>query len=304
MSINVDEFRVRPGETVDLAKRPTHVDPVYASKEDYIEQLRKHKKRLKKLQYGLYASDTYSLLLIFQAMDAAGKDGAISHVMSGVNPQGCQVHSFVHPGPMELDHDFLWRTTLWLPERGRIGIFNRSYYEEVLIVRVHPEILKAENLPEKLLEDHSIWNQRYQSIVDHERHLHHNGTKVIKFFLHISQEEQTGRGGTGSLASRTSKNASIGTPTWRRTRPASARQAPPTLPGMRCRRMTRKMRACSCHRPWSTRLSHSTSVSPSSMSNACANLRQFERNSMAPSTATRAARVGTGSRGTRLTACP
>jgi PPK2 family polyphosphate:nucleotide phosphotransferase len=133
------------------------------------------------------------VLLIFQAMDAAGKDGAIRHVMSGVNPQGCQVFSFKHPSAMELDHDFLWRTTQALPERGRIGIFNRSYYEEVLIVRVHPEILRTQGLPDNLLDEKTVWQQRYRSIVDLENHLYRNGTRIIKFFLHLSQEEQRRR---------------------------------------------------------------------------------------------------------------
>jgi len=126
-------------------------------------------------------------------MDAAGKDGAIRHVMSGVNPQGCQVFSFKHPSATELDHDFLWRTTRSLPERGRIGIFNRSYYEEVLIVRVHPEILRIERLPDALLDEKTIWKERYRSIVDLEEHLHRNGTRIIKFFLHLSKKEQRKR---------------------------------------------------------------------------------------------------------------
>jgi PPK2 family polyphosphate:nucleotide phosphotransferase len=133
------------------------------------------------------------LLLIFQAMDAAGKDGAIRHVMSGVNPQGCQVFSFKHPSATELEHDFLWRTTRSLPERGRIGIFNRSYYEEVLIVRVHPEILRTQGLPDALLDESEIWNERYRSIAELEDHLYRNGTRIIKFFLHLSKEEQRKR---------------------------------------------------------------------------------------------------------------
>src|SRR5205085_4780398 len=129
-------------------------------------------------------------LLIFQAMDTAGKDSAIKHVMSGVNPQGCQVYSFKHPSIQELDHDFLWRTTVCLPERGRIGIFNRSYYEEVLIVRVHGEILQGENLPDGLADDKHIWENRFNSIRNQEKHLHRNGTRIVKFFLHISPAEQ------------------------------------------------------------------------------------------------------------------
>src|SRR5262245_22412382 len=150
MSINVEDFRVRQGETVSLSERPTLVPPVYESKKHYKQLLDKHVGRLSKFQRRLYAADTYSLLLIFQAMDAAGKDGAIAHVRSGVNPQGCQVFSFKHPSPEELDHDFLWRTIQCLPERGRIGIFNRSYYEEVLVVRVHREILQAQRLPTEI----------------------------------------------------------------------------------------------------------------------------------------------------------
>jgi len=193
MKIDSNDFRVKPAEKVRLKKRPTRIDAAYASKKDYEKQLEKHREQLSKLQNLLYASDRYSLLLIFQAMDAAGKDGAIKHVMSGVNPQGTQVYSFKHPSAEELDHDFLWRTTRCLPERGRIGIFNRSYYEEVLIVRVHPEILQAEQLPERLLKDDEIWNERYRSINDMEAHLHRNGTRVIKFFLHLSKEEQRKR---------------------------------------------------------------------------------------------------------------
>ena len=145
------------------------------------------------LQHLHYASNRYALLLIFQAMDAAGKDGAIRHVMSGVNPQGCQVFSFKHPSAAELQHDFLWRTTRDLPERGRIGIFNRSYYEEVLIVRVHPEILHSEGLPDALLDETAVWHDRYRSIVDLERHLHANGTRIVKFYLHLSKDEQRKR---------------------------------------------------------------------------------------------------------------
>jgi len=147
---------------------------------------------LASLQDRLYAQDRWSLLLIFQAMDAAGKDGAIKHVMSGVNPQGCQVYSFKTPSAEELDHDFLWRTTKCLPERGRIGVFNRSYYEEVLVVRVHPEILSAQKLPARLVTK-KIWKQRYDSIRDFERHLGRNGCIVRKFFLHVSKKEQLRR---------------------------------------------------------------------------------------------------------------
>ena len=193
MSLDVEQFRVREGSHVDLKKRPTRVPPFYESKEDYRGLLAEHKDKLSERQTLLYAHDRYSLLLIFQAMDAAGKDGVIKHVMSGINPQGCQVFSFKHPSATELDHDFLWRTNACLPERGRIGIFNRSYYEEVLIVRVHPEILRAQRLPDEALRDKGIWRRRYESIVDLERHLYRNGTRLVKFFLHVSKEEQRKR---------------------------------------------------------------------------------------------------------------
>jgi PPK2 family polyphosphate:nucleotide phosphotransferase len=193
MDIDAETFRVGEGEVVDLDQRPTKVKPVYKSKAEYRDLLEGHVRQLSKLQYRFYAANTYSLLLIFQGMDAAGKDSAIEHVMSGVNPQGCQVYSFSHPTVHELEHDFLWRTSQCLPERGRIGIFNRSYYEEVLIVRVHPEILHGENLPPSVLNDGSIWQQRFRSIVDHEAHLHRNGMIIRKFFLHISPEEQRQR---------------------------------------------------------------------------------------------------------------
>jgi PPK2 family polyphosphate:nucleotide phosphotransferase len=193
MKINSKDFRVPPGKKVNLKKWPTHVAPVYKSKKQYHKLLEAHVEELSSLQQLHYASHRYALLLIFQAMDAAGKDGAIRHVMSGVNPQGCQVFSFKHPSAMELDHDFLWRTSQCLPERGRIGIFNRSYYEEVLIVRVHPEILKSQGLPDGLVNEKTIWKERYRSIVDLENHLHRNGTRIIKFFLHLSEEEQRKR---------------------------------------------------------------------------------------------------------------
>jgi PPK2 family polyphosphate:nucleotide phosphotransferase len=193
MKIDPLIFQVQGGEQVDLKMRPTRIKPCTESKEKYQEIFGEHLKELNVLQNLLYASNRYSLLLIFQAMDAAGKDGAIKHVMSGVNPQGCQVFSFKHPSAEELDHDFLWRSTRCLPERGRIGIFNRSYYEEVLIVRVHPEILRAQALPEELLDEKNIWRKRYRSIVDFERHLHCNGTWIVKFYLHLSQEEQRKR---------------------------------------------------------------------------------------------------------------
>lgn len=193
MNINVKDFQVPEGEKVKLDKWPTRVEPVYNSKKQYHKILEEHVEELSSLQRLHYASNQYSLLLIFQAMDAAGKDGAIRHVMSGVNPQGCQVFSFKHPSARELDHDFLWRTSQCLPERGRIGIFNRSYYEEVLITRVHPEILLSQGLPDELLNKKTIWQERYYSIVDLENHLYRNGTRIIKFFLHLSEEKQRKR---------------------------------------------------------------------------------------------------------------
>ncbi|MGC1523675.1 MAG: ADP-polyphosphate phosphotransferase [Steroidobacteraceae bacterium] len=193
MHIKSSDFRVRAKERVDLKKWPTLVEPVYQTNEQYQALLGKHIKALSAQQELLYASSRYALLLIFQAMDAAGKDGAIAHVMSGVNPQGCEVFSFKHPSAAELKHDFLWRTTRSLPERGRIGIFNRSYYEEVLIARVHPQILSAEGLPDRPADDESVWHDRYRSIVNLETHLHRNGTRIVKFFLHLSKEEQRKR---------------------------------------------------------------------------------------------------------------
>ena len=193
MKFSSKDFRVREGDEVDLRKWPTTVEPVYESKEHYHKLLGEHVAQLSSLQQLLYASNRYAVLLIFQAMDAAGKDGAIKHVMSGVNPQGCQVYSFKHPSPAELQHDFLWRTTRDLPERGRIGIFNRSYYEEVLIARVHPEILRSEGLPDLPHDDEAVWHDRYRSIVNLERHLHSNGTRIVKFYLHLSKEEQRKR---------------------------------------------------------------------------------------------------------------
>lgn len=193
MKFDSDEFRVREDNKVNLKKWPTEVKPYYKSKKQFKRLLRDRIDEMADLQNLLYASNRYSVLLIFQAMDAAGKDSAIKHVMSGVNPQGCQVFSFKHPSLEELNHDFLWRTTRSLPERGRIGIFNRSYYEEVLIVRVHPELLRAQGLPSNVLNEKTIWKERYRSIRDLEAHLHRNGTQIVKFFLHLSREEQRKR---------------------------------------------------------------------------------------------------------------
>jgi PPK2 family polyphosphate:nucleotide phosphotransferase len=193
MKIDVSPFRVAADSAVSLKHRPTRVRPFYRSKHDYRRLLADHTAKLSSRQSLLYAHDRYALLIILQAMDAAGKDGAVKHVMSGVNPQGCQVYSFKHPSAEELEHDFLWRTTRCLPERGRIGIFNRSYYEEVLILRVHPEILAARKLPPEDLDEDALWKHRYRSINDLEKHLHRNGTRILKFFLHLSKEEQRRR---------------------------------------------------------------------------------------------------------------
>ncbi len=193
MPIRPDDFRVRPGATVDLDKWPAKVDRFYGSKKRYRKLLRSHVEALSTLQHLHYASNRYALLVIFQGMDAAGKDGAIRHVMSGINPQGVDVSSFKQPTPDELEHDFLWRTECRLPERGRIGIFNRSYYEDVLVVRVHPELLKGQRLPTELVDLTTIWRDRYRSIVDLEAHLHRNGTRIIKVFLHLSKDEQRQR---------------------------------------------------------------------------------------------------------------
>ena len=193
MKIRSGDFRVREGEKVDLSKWPTRVAPVYKSKDRYKEMLQDHVAQLSAQQQLLYADNRHAVLLIFQAMDAAGKDGAIRHVMSGVNPQGCQVFSFKHPSATELEHDFLWRTTRDLPERGKIGIFNRSYYEEVLIVRVHSEIFRSEGLPDDVRNEKKVWRDRYRSIANLEKHLHANGTRIIKFFLHLSKDEQRKR---------------------------------------------------------------------------------------------------------------
>ena len=193
MKIKIKDFLAEEGKTVKLQKWPTDIKPIYSSKDDFLESQKEQVEEMSKLQNLLYAHNQYSILLIFQAMDAAGKDGAIKNVMSGINPQGCQVYSFKQPSAEELDHDFLWRTTNCLPERGRIGIFNRSYYEEVLVVKVHPIYLKFQNLPTEIMEDKNIWQKRYQSILDFEKHLYRNGTHVIKFYLNVSKEEQRKR---------------------------------------------------------------------------------------------------------------
>lgn len=193
MKIKIGEFRVPEGKKAALHERPTKVEPVYKSGKEYKHLLEDHVEQLSSLQNIHYASNRYAVLLIFQAMDAAGKDGTIRHVMSGVNPQGCQVYSFKQPSSEELQHDFLWRTTRRLPERGKIGIFNRSYYEELLIVRVHPELLRAEGVCEDESSGTRFWKERFKSIVHFEKHLHKNGTRIVKFYLHLSKDEQRRR---------------------------------------------------------------------------------------------------------------
>lgn len=184
-------FIVKPNSKVELAKIKTDFTGDYKSKKDAKDDLKKNIKKMIGLQDKLYAEDKYSLLIIFQAMDAAGKDGTIKHVMSGLNPQGTQVFSFKQPSAEELNHDYLWRINKCLPERGRIGIFNRSYYEEVLVVRVH-NLVSNEKIPKEFIND-KIWQQRFNEINEFEKHLYMNGTVILKFFLHVSKEEQKNR---------------------------------------------------------------------------------------------------------------
>ena len=193
MKIRTKQFRVGPGDDVDLKKLPTKIDAIYEGKDGYKALLDEQVRELSDLQQRLFATRRHALLVIIQATDAAGKDGAIRHVMSGVNPQGCWVTSFGRPSTEELSHDFLWRSARVLPARGMIGIFNRSYYEEVLAVRVHPSILEAQNLPEDVITDEKIWDQRLRSIRDHEQHLAANGTAIVKIFLNVSKDEQKKR---------------------------------------------------------------------------------------------------------------
>lgn len=193
MRINTQSFRVLPGAAAQLKSRPTLDKPFYESKRDYKKKLEKTVEDIAKLQEAMYADDRFSMLLIFQGMDTAGKDGAIQHVLSGVNPLGLQLFSFKQPSAEELDHDFLWRTSKRLPERGRIGVFNRSYYEDVLVVRVHPEILTAQGIDTELVNSGEIWQQRFESINAHEAHLAINGTRILKFYLHLSKKEQARR---------------------------------------------------------------------------------------------------------------
>ena len=190
--MDTERFRVPSGKKLRLADHDPDDTPGFKSKEAAAERLGEGVEELRDLQEKLYAQDRWAVLLIFQAMDAAGKDSTIEHVMSGVNPQGCQVFSFKAPSAEELDHDFLWRTHVRMPERGRIGVFNRSYYEEVLVVRVHPAILAAEKLPKKLVT-RQIWKERFEDINAFERYLARNGTVIRKFFLNVSKDEQKKR---------------------------------------------------------------------------------------------------------------
>jgi PPK2 family polyphosphate:nucleotide phosphotransferase len=190
--MNIDRFRVRPDERGAIKRIGTDETGAFKNKNAAQDHRQKGLERLEDLQGRLYAHDRYALLLIFQGMDAAGKDHVIKHVMSGVDPQGTQVHSFKRPSDEELDHDFLWRTTKALPERGRIGIFNRSYYEEVLVVRVHKELLHAQKLPDKCITK-DIWDERFEDIRAYERHLWRSGTIIRKFFLNVSRDEQRRR---------------------------------------------------------------------------------------------------------------
>ena len=191
--MNTEKFLVKEGSKLDLKKHATDFTGDYTDKKEAVKDLEKNVERLRELQDVLYAQDVHSLLIIFQAMDAAGKDGAIEHVMSGVNPQGCHVVSFKQPSDEELSHDYLWRCAKNLPERGRIGIFNRSHYEEVLIVRVHPQILQSQHLPVDVKNDKKIWAKRFEQIRNFEEHLADNGIRIIKFFLNVSREEQKER---------------------------------------------------------------------------------------------------------------
>ena len=191
--MKIDTFRVDEGAKVDLRIHPTDFTGEYTEKAQAKLDLEKNVERIAELQEAMYAQDVYSLLIIFQAMDAAGKDSAIEHVMTGINPQGCHVVSFKQPSSEELDHDYLWRCAKNLPERGKIGVFNRSHYEEVLVVRVHPGILKAQRLPQEVKNDKNIWSKRFEQIRNFENHLAANGTQIIKFFLNVSKDEQKQR---------------------------------------------------------------------------------------------------------------
>lgn len=191
--MNIDMFRAPEGKKLDLKDHPTDFSGDYTDKKEAVKDLEKNVERLRELQDVLYAQDEQSLLVVFQAMDAGGKDGAIEHVMSGVNPQGCHVVSFKQPSDEELSHDFLWRCAKNVPERGKIGIFNRSHYEEVLVVRVHPQILQGQHLPDSIKNDKNIWKNRFEQIRNFESNLAANGTRILKFFLNVSKEEQKQR---------------------------------------------------------------------------------------------------------------
>lgn len=191
--MHIDKFRVKHGSKVDLADHPTDFTGDYTDKDAAVKDLADNVKRLRELQDVLYAQDVYSLLIVFQAMDAAGKDGAIEHVMSGVNPQGCHVVSFKQPSAEELDHDFLWRCQRAVPAKGMIGIFNRSHYEEVLVVRVHPEYLGGQRLPKEVQDAPDFWEKRFEHIREWEQHLTENGMHILKFFLNVSKDEQKQR---------------------------------------------------------------------------------------------------------------
>jgi PPK2 family polyphosphate:nucleotide phosphotransferase len=191
--MDVDKFRVKEDSNVDLKDHPTDFTDGFTDKDAAEDDLKNNIRRMQELQDTLYAQNIYSLLIVIQAMDAAGKDSVIKHVMSGVNPQGCQVTSFKAPSAEDLDHDFLWRCQVALPERGKIGIFNRSHYEEVLVVRVHPQILQAQQLPDDVKNSPDIWQQRFRQIKNWEQTLNENGTHILKFFLHVSKDEQKKR---------------------------------------------------------------------------------------------------------------
>ncbi|HKO19983.1 MAG TPA: ADP-polyphosphate phosphotransferase [Acidobacteriaceae bacterium] len=193
MKIDVSRFRVKAGTKVKLKDLATKTKGICASEDEYKEVLEDHVKQLAKLHDLLYGANKYAVLLVLQGMDTAGKDGVVKHVMSGVNPTGCEVTSFKQPSAEELEHDFLWRSYAKLPRRGTIGIFNRSYYEEVLVVRVHPELLANEALAARANKDSGFWEERYESIVTMERHLYRNHTRIVKVFLHLSKEEQRKR---------------------------------------------------------------------------------------------------------------
>lgn len=189
----ISKWRVAPDQALKLKKIPTHIEPLFQSSDDYKTKLGEFRAEISHWQSLLYAIKQEALLLVFQGMDTAGKGGAIRHVMSGVNPQGCQVHSFGRPSEEELEHDFLWRCITRLPRRGMIGIFDRSYYEEVLVVRVKPEVLATQLLPPALVQRKNFWSDRLDDIRQFETYLHRNGTKIVKFFLHVSPEEQRRR---------------------------------------------------------------------------------------------------------------